>query len=81
MQLHDLEVNTHDGYWDKNLVLNVLSARMTVTYSAMVLNKLLACSDADYRVIVIRVSPITDYRQCSTRISPLRMRESARDRR
>jgi len=74
MQLHDLEVNTYDGYWDMNKVLNVLSACMTVTYSVMAITKLQACSDADYWVIFIRVSTITDYRQCSLGISPLKLR-------
>jgi len=41
-------------------MLNVLSSCMTVTYSAMAMNELPACSDAEYRVIVIRVSSITD---------------------
>jgi len=55
-------------------VLNVLLACMTVTYSAMAMNKLPACSDVDCWVIVIRVLPITDYRQCSLRISMLKLR-------
>jgi len=54
-------------------VLNVLLACMTVMYSAMAMNKLPACSDANYWVIVICVPPINDYRQCSLRISPLRL--------
>jgi len=40
----------------------------------MAMNKLPACNDADYWVFVIRVSPITDYRQCSLEISPLKLR-------
>jgi len=72
MQLHVLEVDTHDGYWDMKWVLNVISACMTVTYSAMAMNELPTCSDADYWVISIRVSPILDFGQCSLRIFPVK---------
>jgi len=57
-------------------MLNVISACMTVTYSAMAMNELPACSDADDWVIVICALPITDYRQCSLRISPLKLRQN-----
>jgi len=39
----------------------------------MVMNKLPAYSEADYWVIVLRVSPITDYRQCLVWIFPLKL--------